>query len=82
MLLKDKVLVQNIEDLDTDEQRTKFKELCPTHWVQRHDSVIIFTELLEAVANALEDIKLLNDSDTASGACLLLNSNRQPHPEK
>ena len=32
---RQKVLMQNIEELDTDEQRTKLKELCPTNWVQQ-----------------------------------------------
>ena len=66
---RQKVLIHNIEELDTDEQRTKLKELCPTSWDQRHDSIIFMTEFLQAVANALEDIKLWDDSDTASGAC-------------
>ena len=72
-----KNLIQNIDELSTDKQRRKLKEFCPTLCVQRHDSVIILSELLEAIVNALEDIKLWDGKDTSPGVCLLLNSIRQ-----
>ena len=48
--------MHNFDGLDTDEQGKKLRELCPTLWVQKHDSVLKMSELLEAIVNALEDI--------------------------
>lgn len=34
----------------------KLKQMCPTRWVQHHDSVLIYLELKNAVIDALENI--------------------------
>ena len=48
--------------------------MCPTRWVQRHDSVIVFIELLKAVIDCLETISEWRDRDSSSGASQLLSS--------
>ncbi|XP_050527818.1 52 kDa repressor of the inhibitor of the protein kinase-like [Daktulosphaira vitifoliae] len=52
-------------------------QFCPTRWVERHDSIIVFNQFLLPVVAALEEIQLWNCKDSSSGAFLLLNSIRQ-----
>lgn len=48
--------------------KRKLKSLCPTRWVERHDSLIIFNELIRPVSELLEHMESDKDSETASKA--------------
>jgi len=55
--------------------RQKLKPICATHWVERHDSIIIFVTLLPAVVSALEELQQKNKQvEVATKAANLLNS--------
>jgi len=67
------ILKNQIQLLVPDINKTKLVQLCPTRWVERHDSIIVFNQLLVPVVAALEEIQSLNCKDSLSGAFLLLN---------
>ena len=73
---RQQVLCKNIDKFCPTSKRAHLKQLCPTRWVERHDSVLIFVELLEAVCETLTDISEWPDRDSSSNAILLLNSIR------
>ena len=50
----------------------------PTRWVERHDSVLVFTELIKPVLDCLETISEWPDKESSSGANQLLSSITQP----
>lgn len=68
------ILNIHIDDLAPQSRKQKLKQLCPTRWVERHDSVIVMLELLIPVAAALEEISEWEDTETASKASILLNA--------
>jgi len=68
------VLRSTIERLCPGAHATRLVQMCPTRWVQRHDSVIVFIELLKAVIDCLETISEWRDRDSSSGASQLLSS--------
>ena len=52
---------KNLEDtidqaVQRDSKKSKLKEMCKTRWIQRHDALNVFVELLESVVTSLEDI--------------------------
>ena len=57
---------------------TRLIQMCPTRWVERHDCVILFIELLKAIIDCLEVICHWPDKDSSSGANHLLHSICQP----
>jgi len=57
--------------------KMKLKQLCPTRWVERYDSVIIFKQMLLPEVAALEEIKSWSCKDSSSNAFLLLCGIRQ-----
>lgn len=67
----------HIQNLVPNLNNTKLVQLCPTRWVERHDTVIVFYQLLFPVVTALEEIQLWDCRDSSSGAFLLLNGIRQ-----
>lgn len=71
------VLKNQIKLLVSDINKTKLVQQCPTIWVDRHDSIIVFNQLLLPVVAALEEIQSWNCKDSSSGAFLLLNGIRQ-----
>ncbi|CAI6343853.1 unnamed protein product [Macrosiphum euphorbiae] len=71
------VLQNNIETSTYNSNKTKLKQLCPTRWVERHDSVIIMKQMLLPVVAALEEIQSWNCTDSSSNAFLLLSGIRQ-----
>lgn len=73
------VLQSKIEESACKSKRHGLKQMCPTRWVERHDSIMIMVELLEPVFQALEQISDWEDRDTSASANLLLNSIRQPN---
>jgi len=69
---------QSIEDLCPESTATRLKRLCPTRWVQRHDAVLVFLELLEPVVDCLETISTWQDRETSCKAHQLLCAVKQP----
>ena len=55
----------NIEKEVPNAKHHRLKLLCPTRWIDRHDSVIIFLELFPAIVKTLDD---LQDSTTPVSA--------------
>jgi len=62
------ILTTSIQNIVPISSCTKLKQLCPTRWVQRHDSVIIYLELQDAVIDALEKIRNWPDKNSSSSA--------------
>lgn len=71
------VLEKAIDKCITDTRKKKLKKLCPTRWVERHEAVLVFLELYDAIVEALENISSWNDRDTSSQASNLLCSIKQ-----
>jgi hypothetical protein len=66
------ILSAQIEKMDNDQRKKeKLKRMCPTRWVERHDSVQSFVELLRPILAALDEIKTWSDKKTAIDAQLL-----------
>jgi len=64
------ILRKWIEKLVPASKRTKIAQLAPTRWVQRHETLVAFKELLPAVLAALKE---LNKDERDSAAYDLLN---------
>lgn len=53
---------------------THLKSLCPTRWVQRHDALNVFVELLQPVLVTLQETAIhWNDQESSSNANILLS---------
>jgi hypothetical protein len=48
----------------------RLKLLCPTRWVDRYDSIIIFLELFDTIVDSLSEVCTWLDKD-ASGVVIL-----------
>lgn len=72
------VLQQSIEKNVPEANPTRLKSLCPTRWIERHDSVIIFLQLFDAVIDGLEVISMWPDSVASTNANQLLCAAKQP----
>lgn len=72
------VLKDCINLLVPESNRNRLRQMCPTRWVERHDSVLVFIQLLKPVINSLENISEWTDRDSASDANQLLLSIKQP----
>lgn len=55
----------------------KLKKFCPTRWVERHDTVLVFHELQPAVVDALNEISTWKDNETSALANQLSSSIHQ-----
>jgi len=55
-------------------KKQKLKRLCPTRWVERHNSVEIFYDFLPVIFSSLEEMITWSDKDTATKANQLLLS--------
>lgn len=75
---KNNVLSESIERVCSSSTHNRLKLLCPTRWVDRHDSIIIFIELFDAIVDSLSEICTWLDKDASSGAYQLLCAIRQP----
>ncbi|XP_044751693.1 52 kDa repressor of the inhibitor of the protein kinase-like [Coccinella septempunctata] len=62
------ILKSTISDCFPDEKRKKLISLCETRWVERHDSVILFKEILEAIILSLHKIEESSVSSTKAFA--------------
>lgn len=72
------VLQQSVESLLPSASRNRLKQMCPTRWVERHDSIHVFKELLKPVDDCLRAISVWPDKESSAGANQLLCSVRQP----
>jgi hypothetical protein len=54
--------------------KAKPVKLCPTRWVERHESVMVVVELHGAVYYILQEISTWKDRDASSSAMILMNS--------
>lgn len=52
----------NIEEF----KKNKLKSLFPTRWVERHDSLIVFKELIYYIFELLEELESHRDEEVAS----------------
>ncbi|KAG8182920.1 hypothetical protein JTE90_028742 [Oedothorax gibbosus] len=52
----------------TDSKKQRLKALCPTRWVERHESLITFKELLLPVVDVLEDLYTSKASEASAKA--------------
>ena len=59
-------------------RRQRLKSMCDTRWVERHDAVDCFIELLEATVLALQHMARWRDTHTSCKAGPLLAAIRQP----
>ena len=69
---------QSIEAVCPESIATHLKRLRPTRWVERHDAVLVFLELLEPVIDTLETVSTWQDRETSSKAHQLLRAVKQP----
>lgn len=68
------VLKKTIDEIAPENKKKKLKDLCPTRWVERHESVMVFLELFDSVIEALEEISNWVDRETSSKSNNLLCS--------
>lgn len=59
------ILQKNIEKCFPDKQKCRMKLLCETRWVERHEALMTFCELIIPIADTLEQ---LSDSTGEAGA--------------
>ncbi|XP_008180508.1 52 kDa repressor of the inhibitor of the protein kinase-like [Acyrthosiphon pisum] len=71
---RQEVLLSKIASIETNTKTTRLKNVCPTRWIQRHESVLIFLELQNAVTISLETISSWQDKTTCSTALQLLSA--------
>ena len=72
------VLKTCVDRVSPSAARSRLIQVCPTRWMERHDSVHIFKELLHPVNDCLETISEWPDTDSSAGANRLRCSIRQP----
>ena len=75
---KNNVLSESIARVCSSSTHSRLKLLCPTRWVDRHDSIIIFLELFDAIVDSLSEVCTWLDKDAPPGAYQLLCAIRQP----
>lgn len=66
------ILQNNIDELQPGSKKTKLKNLCPTRWIDRYESVDSFLHLQSSIRSALAEISTCKDRDTAVQANNLL----------
>ncbi|KAF0723939.1 zinc finger MYM-type protein 1-like [Aphis craccivora] len=65
---KTNVLFESIARVCPSSTHNRLKLLCPTRWVCRHDSIIIFLGLFDAIIDSLSEVCTWLDKDASSGA--------------
>lgn len=66
------ILKNEILSLVFDTKKEKLQQLCPTRWIQCHDSVLTFIELYPAIISSLDILYNDHDRETSSKASNLL----------
>lgn len=72
--IRQQVLQHQVQLLFPESRRDRMKQMCPTRWIQRHDSVMVMVQLLKPVHSALQEISLWKDKESSSGAFVLLSA--------
>lgn len=67
LILEKNIAAQILED----SRRKRLKSLCQTRWVERHDSVIVFHDLLPAIQATLSEIHSTS-SDSKGARCAVI----------
>ncbi|KAL4148749.1 hypothetical protein QTP88_002913 [Uroleucon formosanum] len=75
---RNNVLTESISSICPSSNVIRLKLLCPTRWVDRHDSIIVFIDLFDAIIESLTKVCSWFDKDSSSGAYQLLCSIKQP----
>ena len=70
--LRGKKLRQAIQAVCPESKRQRLKTICATRWVERHDAMLVFMELIEAVVSCLEELTLV-PGETGSKANQLVH---------
>ena len=69
------IMEKHVEELNTESNKKRLKPLCQTRWVERHDSVIVFYDLLPAIVGTLHEVQeSTSDVKVASLAGCYLNA--------
>ena len=71
-------LQRKVREKEPEQPRKRLVTLCETRFLERHDSIIVFCELLPVVIMCLEEMQSWHSSDTRSRAAQLLGSLRSP----
>ena len=71
--LREERLRQAIQILCPESRRQRLKTLAVTRWVERHDAILVFLELLEPIVGALEELNQVAGGETASKANQLIH---------
>lgn len=66
------VFSKAVDDKAPSASRIRLKQMCPTRWIERHDAVIVFLDLLIPVVDTLRTILNWQDRASAVGANQLL----------
>ena len=70
--LREEKLRQAIQAVCPESKRQRLKTICATRWVERHDAMLVFMELIEAVVACLEELTLV-PGETGSKANQLVH---------
>ena len=71
------ILRKSINTISSTTKGQKLVQICATRWVDRHESISVFSNLQFAVAEALTEISTWPDRETSSRALQLLSTIRQ-----
>ena len=71
------ILRKSINTISSTTKAQKLVQICATRWVDRHESVSVFSNLQFAVVEALTEISTWPDRETSSRALQLLSTIRQ-----
>ena len=71
------ILRKSINTISSTIKAQKLVQICATRWVDRHESVSVFSNLQFAVVEALTEISTWPDRETSSRALQLLSTIRQ-----
>ena len=66
--LSEERLRQAIQILCPESRRQRLKTLAYTQWVESHDAILVFLEILEPIVGALEELNQVAGGETASKA--------------
>jgi hypothetical protein len=75
---RNNILTKSISSICLSSNAKRLKLLCPTRWVDRHDSIIVFPDLFDAIIDGLTKVCSWFNKDSSSGAYQLLCSIKQP----
>lgn len=75
---REAVLLRMIDETVPTSKRTGLKQMCPTRWVEKHESVSVMCELYHPLIEALQEISIWPDSSTSSEARSLCNNITNP----